>query len=73
LTALEMERKKISFGFFSFINNIFLKPFSIFFSIYFRHLGFLDGFPGFVFSLYSGLHHAFAYMKLWELYKNVKD
>lgn len=51
------------------INFLFFKPTGTFLSLYFRHRGFLDGFPGFVFSLYSGLHHAFSYMKLWELKK----
>jgi len=55
------------------INYLFLKPADTFLSLYLRYRGFLDGFPGFVFSLYSGLHHAFAYMKLWELYKNEKN
>lgn len=52
------------------INYLFFKPAGTFLNIFFRHRGFLDGFPGFVFALYSGLHHAFSYMKLWELYKN---
>lgn len=57
----------------NFINTIkflFCKPTGTFLNLYLRRRGFLDGFPGFVFSLYSGLHHAFSYMKLWELYKN---
>lgn len=49
---------------------LFFKPAGTFLNLYIRRRGFLDGFPGFVFSLYSGLHHAFSYMKLWELYKN---
>lgn len=52
------------------LNYLFFKPLGTFGSLYLRHRGFLDGFPGFVFSLYSGLHHAFSYMKLWELYKD---
>ncbi len=51
------------------ISFLFFKPAGTFITLYFRHRGFLDGFPGFVFSLYSGLHHAFSYMKLWELKK----
>ena len=51
------------------ISFLFFKPAGTFLSLYFRHRGFLDGFAGFVFSLYSGLHHAFSYMKLWELKK----
>lgn len=31
--------------------------------IYFRHLGFLDGFPGFVWALFSALHFPIAYFK----------
>lgn len=62
---------KISVG--NTINYLFIKPFSTFLSLYFRYRGFLDGFPGFVFSLYSGFHHAFSYMKLWELYRNEKN
>lgn len=57
-------------NFFNTIKYLFCKPAGTFLNLYIRHRGFLDGFPGFVFSLYSGLHHAFSYMKLWELYKN---
>lgn len=39
-----------------------------FWLLFLRHKGFLDGFPGFVFSFYSGLHHITAYIKFWELY-----
>lgn len=48
------------------------KPFSTWFMMYFRHKGILDGYPGFVFAVFSGLHHAVAYLKLWELYQNEK-
>lgn len=51
------------------LNYLFVKPLLTFLKMYFRYRGFLDGFPGFVFCLYSGLHHAFSYMKLWELYR----
>lgn len=34
--------------------------------IYFRHLGFLDGFPGFIWALFSALHFPIAYFKLIE-------
>lgn len=51
------------------IKFLFFKPVGTFFNLYFRRRGFLDGYPGFIFSFYSGLHHAFSYMKLWELYR----
>lgn len=34
--------------------------------IYFRHLGFLDGFPGFVWALFSALHFPIAFFKSQE-------
>ena len=43
-----------------------LKPLGRFFQIYIRHKGFQDGFPGFVFAFYSGLHIASSYVKYWE-------
>lgn len=43
------------------------KPILTFFSLYLRHKGFIDGFAGFVFALYSGLYHPMSYLKLWEL------
>jgi glycosyltransferase involved in cell wall biosynthesis len=69
LRAHELKDKDVKINFFNTVNYLFLKPIYTFCSLYFRYRGFLDGFPGFVFSLYSGLHHAFSYMKLWELYK----
>ncbi len=51
------------------LNYLFIKPLTTFLNLYLRHRGFLDGFPGFVFSLYSGFHFAFSYMKLWEMYQ----
>jgi glycosyltransferase involved in cell wall biosynthesis len=48
---------------------LFWKPFATWFSIFIRHKGFVDGIPGFVFALFSGLHHSMAYLKLWEKYQ----
>lgn len=67
LTSLELKEKKISINFISFFKYIIWEPNKIFFLIYFRHLGFLDGFPGFVFAIYSGLHQMSAYIKYWEM------
>lgn len=41
-------------------------PLAIFASLFFRHRGYVDGFPGFVFALMSGFHYPVAYVKLWE-------
>lgn len=47
--------------------NVFWQPLfnpnQGFLSIYFRHLGFLDGFPGFVWALFSALHFPIAFFK----------
>lgn len=48
-------------------------PISTFFSLFFRHKGFVDTVAGFVFALFSGLHHSVAYLKLWELYQQKKQ
>ncbi|MEK7565914.1 MAG: glycosyltransferase family 2 protein [Patescibacteria group bacterium] len=58
---------KISGGIFEnlFRNPLFDKN-QGFFSIYFRHLGFLDGFPGFIWALFSALHFPIAYFKKIE-------
>lgn len=55
---------EIKRGFFA---NVFWQPLfdknQGFFPIYFRHLGFLDGFPGFVWALFSALHFPIAFFK----------
>lgn len=70
LAAGKLREAGIKITIFNTINYSFFKPAMTFFSLYIRYRGFLDGFPGFVFSLYSGFHHAFSYMKLWELYRH---
>lgn len=48
------------------VNYLLLKPASWFFLTYFRHLGILDGIPGFVFSLFSSIRYWLIYFKLRE-------
>lgn len=50
-------------SFWNFIKYFFLLPKYWFFKTYFRHLGFLDGFPGFVFSLFSAIRYWGIYTK----------
>jgi len=73
LHAQDLYKQKIQINLVNTLNYLFLKPFITFTSLYIRYRGFLDGFPGFVFSLYSGFHHAFSYMKLWEIYEQKKS
>lgn len=49
------------------------KPFATWFSLFIRHKGFVDRYPGWVFAVFSGLHHAVAYLKLWEMYEIAHD
>ncbi len=62
----QMADKKIPINVLQAINYLAIKPVSIFFMIYFRHLGLVDGFAGFVFALFSGLIHGVAYIKHWQ-------
>lgn len=50
-----------------FWSYFFIKPISTFFSIYIRHRGYVDAFPGFVFAFYSALRFPTAYVKYWEI------
>lgn len=52
--------------FFMFWQYFFWKPLTTFFSIYIRHKGFLDGFPGFVFALFSSIRFWVIYIKFWH-------
>lgn len=63
LTANKIKNEQVPISLTSAIKYLVIKPASTFLNLYFRHKGILDGFPGFVFSLFSGLHHAIAYMK----------
>ena len=47
----------------NFFNYFIWKPFSTFFLMYFRHKGFMDGFPGFVLSLFSAIRYWVIYIK----------
>lgn len=55
----------------SLLNYIFFKPFFWFIKAYLRHRGYIDGFPGFVFALFSSLRFPVAYIKFWSKYKNL--
>ena len=43
-----------------------IRPLKMFFLLFLRHKGFVDGWAGFVFALMSALHHPFVYLKLRE-------
>jgi glycosyltransferase involved in cell wall biosynthesis len=70
LFAKELYQKDPGTGLLNFFKLFVFKPILIFFSLYVRHKGFVDGFPGFVFAFYSGLTYASSYVKYWELKHN---
>lgn len=72
LTAKELYDRNLPLNALSFLKYVFAKPLLTFFSLFIRHRGFEDGFPGFVFAFFSGLHHTSSYIKYWEM-KNTKN
>jgi len=71
-TTLEIQNSKFKIQnenknqFLMFLEYFFWKPTVTFFSMYFRHRGFLDGFPGFVFALFSSIRFWVIYIK-WRV------
>ncbi|MFH0942925.1 MAG: glycosyltransferase family 2 protein [Candidatus Beckwithbacteria bacterium] len=68
LDADLLYRQKIKPGIFMGFNYFVFKPIAWFMLAYFRHLGLVDGLPGFIFSLMSSLRFPVIYLKFWELY-----
>lgn len=49
-----------------------IKPILTFLSIYFKHRGYVDGFRGFAWALFSSAHHFYAYIKYLTGLNNTK-
>lgn len=64
LLASQMKEAYIKKGACSFINYMLVKPLFWFIKSYFRHRGYVDGFPGFVFALFSSLRFPIAFIKV---------
>ena len=73
LLANELKSKNIPICFKSLVNYYFCKPIWWFLKTFLRHRGYVDGFPGFVFSFYSALRFPIAYTKYYELVKSNRD
>ncbi len=65
--ADELAESNTSKSFFTFINYSFFKPAWWFVLTYGRHKGFMDGWQGFVFSLFSALRFPMAYRKYLKM------
>lgn len=66
-TASQLLNKNLPINLVNTIRFTIIKPIVTFLKIYVRHKGFIDGFPGLIFALFSGLHHPISYFKYWEL------
>jgi len=69
LIASQMKDAKTHLSPINAVNYLLIRPVWTFLGIYLRHRGYVDGFPGFVFALYSGLIHPVAYIKYWQTTK----
>lgn len=65
-TAQILLDKNLGINPFVFTYYLTVKPVVVFLSIYLRHKGYQDGFRGFIWALFSGAHHFFAYSKYFE-------
>ena len=66
-TKEKMKNKNIILKIFYGIGNLFIKPLYWFSVTYIRHKGFMDLWPGFVFSLFSSLRFPVSYIKYINL------
>lgn len=64
--AGQMAHRHQRLGIWPTFNFLVIKPVWTFVMIFLRHRGYVDGFPGLVFALYSGLVHPVAYIKYWQ-------
>lgn len=72
LTAQELAKNNTPINWKNSLLYLVWKPKTTFLNLYIRHKGFLDGFPGFVFSIMSGFHWTIAWMKYWSMMKKSK-
>ncbi len=67
-------KKKRRLSFMDGVEFIVIKPLHWFLLTYIRHRGYADGFPGFVFSLFSSVRFWAIYIKVWQaLHKGNPD
>lgn len=64
--AMQLAEAKLPRNFATTWQYLIHKPLATFCSLYLRHRGYVDGWPGFLFAYFSGCHHAVAYLKYCE-------
>lgn len=70
LLASQLKEKGLKINIISLINYGLIKSIFWFLKVFIRHKGFVDGFPGFIFALFSSLRFPVSYYKLWRLYES---
>lgn len=65
LIAKDFEKQKLPANILYLLHYSFTLPLYHFLNLYLRHKGILDGFPGFVWSLFSALRFPISYFKYW--------
>lgn len=61
----QMKESKAKINIYYFLSYLIFKPVNWFLKSYFRHRGYVDGFPGLIFALFSSLRFPIAYIKFW--------
>lgn len=61
LAADELKKNKLPLNIVTYLEYNLIKPTKTFFLLFLRHKGFEDGLYGFLFALFSSLHHPLAY------------
>ncbi len=65
--AKQLDEAGLKFNFSQAFKYLCWLPTVTFLKLFIRHKGFVDGLPGFLFSVMSGWHHSMAYLKFWSL------
>ncbi len=73
LIAKEYSEQKVPKNIFSFFSYVIIRPKLTFLSLYFRHKGFLDGVPGFLWSFFSASRFPLSYFKYLSKYKILSE
>ncbi len=63
LLGFQLHQKGLTYNPISFVDFCLIKPLFWFLKSYFRHRGYVDGFPGFIFALFSSLRFPVAFFK----------
>jgi glycosyltransferase involved in cell wall biosynthesis len=66
LTASDMSSREVSRNLPTLIYYTMFRPVGVFFNLFIRHKGFLDGIRGFLWSIFSALHFSLAYFKYYS-------